>query len=55
MDTDHDQLFKQLLSTFFLDFLDLFFPEVLTYLEPDSLVFLEQEFFTDILLGERNY
>jgi hypothetical protein len=53
MDTDHDQLFKQLLSTFFLDFLDLFFPEVLTYLEPDSLIFLEQEFFTDILLGER--
>jgi Domain of unknown function (DUF4351) len=53
MDTDHDQLFKQLLSTFFLDFLELFFPEVLTYLEPDSLIFLEQEFFTDILLGER--
>jgi hypothetical protein len=51
--TDHDQLFKQLLSTFFLDFLDLFFPEVLTYLEPDSLIFLEQEFFTDLLLGER--
>jgi hypothetical protein len=39
--TDHDQLFKQLLSTFFLDFLDLFFPEVLTYLEPDSLIFVE--------------
>ncbi|MBC8123217.1 MAG: DUF4351 domain-containing protein [Gemmatimonadaceae bacterium] len=53
MSIDHDQLFKQLLSTFFLDFLDLFFPEVLTYLEPDSLVFLEQEFFTDIPLGEK--
>jgi Domain of unknown function (DUF4351) len=51
--TDHDQLFKQLLSTFFLDFLDLFFPEVLTYLEPDPLIFLEQEFFTDIPLGEK--
>jgi hypothetical protein len=25
----------------------------LTYLEPDSLIFLEQEFFTDLLLGER--
>lgn len=53
MSIDHDQLFKQLLSTFFLDFLELFFPEVLTYLEPDSLVFLEQEFFTDVLLGEK--
>ncbi len=53
MDIDHDQLFKQLLSTFFLEFIELFFPEVLAYLEPDSLIFLEQEFFTDILLGER--
>jgi len=53
MSIDHDQLFKQLLSTFFLDFLELFFPEVLTYVEPDSLVFLEQEFFTDIPLGEK--
>jgi len=53
MSLDHDQLFKQLLCTFFLDFLDLFFPEILACLQPDSLVFLEQEFFTDIPLGQK--
>jgi hypothetical protein len=25
---DHDRLFKELFSTFFLEFLELFFPEV---------------------------
>lgn len=50
---DHDRLFKELLSTFFLEFLELFLPEVLTYLEPDSVTFLDKEGFTDILAGER--
>jgi len=31
---DHDAIFKELLSTFFLDFLELFAPEVLKYSEP---------------------
>ncbi len=53
MTIDHDQLFKQLLSTFFMDFLDLFFPELRALLDNEELVFLEQEFFTDIPLGEK--
>jgi len=39
---DHDQLFKQLLTTFFLEFLELFTPEILPL-----------EYFTDIQAGER--
>lgn len=33
---DHDAIFKELLSTFFLDFLELFVPEVLEYAEPSE-------------------
>jgi Domain of unknown function (DUF4351)/Putative transposase, YhgA-like len=50
---DHDRLFKELISTFFVEFLDLFIPEVLTYLEQDSITFLDKEIFTDITAGER--
>jgi hypothetical protein len=37
MAINHDRLFKQLLTTFFVEFLELFFPEVLSYLEQDSI------------------
>lgn len=50
---DHDRLFKELLSTFFLEFLELFFPELITYLEPNSLQPLDKEIFTDVTAGER--
>lgn len=50
---DHDRLFKELISTFFVEFLDLFIPEILTYLEQDSITFLDKEIFTDITAGER--
>ncbi|MBI3652996.1 MAG: DUF4351 domain-containing protein [Acidobacteria bacterium] len=50
---DHDQLFKELLTTFFVEFLELFFPEVRAYLDEDSLVFLDKEFFTDLVTGEK--
>lgn len=50
---DHDRLFKELLTTFFVEFLELFLPEVLIYLEQDSLEFLDKEVFTDITAGER--
>lgn len=33
---DHDAIFKELLSTFFLDFLELFVPQVLEYAEPSE-------------------
>ncbi len=50
---DHDRLFKELLSTFFLEFIDLFFPEVMDYLDPDSVTLLDKEVFTDVTAGEK--
>ncbi|HLO85218.1 MAG TPA: DUF4351 domain-containing protein [Nostocaceae cyanobacterium] len=49
---NHDRLFKELLSTFFVEFLELFFPQVLDYLEQDSITFLDKEIFTDVTEGE---
>lgn len=49
---DHDRLFKELLSTFFLEFLDLFLPEMANTLERDSIRFLPQEYFADLTTGE---
>lgn len=51
---NHDRLFKELLSTFFVEFIELFFPQVLAYLEPDSVTFLDKEIFTDVTAGERH-
>lgn len=50
---DHDQLFKQLLTTFFLEFLELFTPKFFTAIDPSSLEILPLEYFTDIEAGER--
>jgi hypothetical protein len=50
---DHDQLFKTLLETFFLDFIELFAPHLTTYLNLSQLVFEPQQYFTDILDGDR--
>jgi predicted transposase/invertase (TIGR01784 family) len=49
---DHDQLFKELLTTFFVEFLELFLPQVAAAIEPDSVVFLPQEYFADLTAGE---
>ena len=46
MTIDHDQNFKELISTFFLEFLELFLPEVARTIDPDSITFLQQEYFT---------
>jgi hypothetical protein len=48
---DHDRLFKQLLSTFFLEFLDLFAPELARDTEPGSVELLDKETFTDAAAG----
>ena len=40
MAINHDQLFKELLTTFFVEFLDLFFPAVVEYLDPDRFLLL---------------
>lgn len=50
---DHDRLFKELLSTFFLEFLELFLPEMLDYIEPETVTFLDKEVFTDVTAGDR--
>jgi hypothetical protein len=47
------RLFKELLTTFFVEFLELFFPEVIVYLERNSLEPLDKEIFTDVTAGER--
>lgn len=51
---DHDRLFKQLLTTFFIDFVDLFLPEVRGYLSSDKIEFLDKEVFTDLTGGDRH-
>ena len=51
---DHDRLFKELISTFFVDFLDLFVPETLEYLDVNSLEFLDKEVFTDVTAGDHH-
>ncbi|MBD2302576.1 MULTISPECIES: Rpn family recombination-promoting nuclease/putative transposase [Nostocales] len=50
---DHDRLFKELLSTFFVEFLDLFLPQVSSQIDRDSIQFLPQEVFTDVTSGEK--
>jgi hypothetical protein len=50
---DHDRLFKELLSTFFVEFLDLFLPQVASQIDRSSIQFLPQEVFTDVTSGER--
>jgi predicted transposase/invertase (TIGR01784 family) len=50
--TDHDRLFKELLSTFFIEFLELFLPQVAIAIEPESVRFLPQEYFADLTAGE---
>jgi hypothetical protein len=50
---DHDQLFKQLLETFFVDFIELFAPSLTEYLDLSQLVFQPQQYFTDIIDGDR--
>ncbi len=49
---DHARLFKELLSTFFLEFLELFFPDLARTIDLNSIHFLQQEQFLDLTSGE---
>ncbi|MFC0297657.1 Rpn family recombination-promoting nuclease/putative transposase [Geobacillus jurassicus] len=51
---DHDRLFKELLSTFFEEFLLLFFPDVYEQIDVHHLSFLSEEVFADITAGEKH-
>jgi Putative transposase, YhgA-like len=48
----HDQNFKELISTFFLEFLELFVPDLAQAIAPDSIRFLPQEYFADLVEGD---
>ncbi len=50
----HDILFKQLLETFFAEFIDLFFPQVSRLMDKNQLTFLQQEVITDVKDKERH-
>jgi hypothetical protein len=50
---DHDRLFKELLMTFFVEFIELFLPEASKYLEKHSIEFIDKEIFTDVTAGEK--
>ncbi len=47
------RLFKELISTFFVEFLDLFLPQVASQIDRDSIQFLPQDVFTDVTSGEK--
>jgi predicted transposase YdaD len=49
---NHDQNFKELISTFFMKFLELFLPELAKDIDPDSIRFLPQEYFADLVEGD---
>ena len=51
---DHDRLFKELISTFFIEFIELFFPQVLKYLDTNSVTLLDKELFTDVTTGDKH-
>jgi hypothetical protein len=52
---DHDRLFKELLSNFFIELIDLFLPDVAAYLDREAeIVPLDKEIFTDVTQGDKH-
>jgi len=51
---DHDRLFKELLETFFVEFVELFFPEAYDAMDLEHIKFLQQELFTDVTRGDKH-
>jgi hypothetical protein len=51
--TDHDRLFKELLTVFFDDFLALFAPALAARIAPGSVTFLNPEVFSDVTEGTK--
>jgi len=48
----HDQLFKELLTAFFKEFMELFYPDIAIRLDFSRVTFLDKETFTDIPAGD---
>ncbi|QKY70769.1 Rpn family recombination-promoting nuclease/putative transposase [Lentibacillus sp. CBA3610] len=51
----HDQLFKELIDTFFAECLEVFFPEVHHHIDFSSIKPLSSEVFTDMIEGESRH
>lgn len=51
--TDHDRLFKELIVTFFEEFVEVFFPEEYKDIDFTHVKFLSQDVFTDVTKGEK--
>ena len=51
---DHDRLFKELLTTFFTEFVALFLPDMSRYLDTSHIEFLDKEVFTDVTTGDKH-
>jgi hypothetical protein len=50
----HDRLFKELLETFFSEFVEVFFPQVYKAIDLKQIHFLQQELFTDVTRGDQH-
>ena len=50
---DHDRLFKELISTFFIEFLELFIPEIAVDIDKNSIQFLPEEILSDVTAGDK--
>lgn len=50
--TKHDQLYKELISTFFKEFLIAFFPEVHEHLDFQAIKPISEEVYTNLIEGE---
>ena len=52
---DHDRLFKELLTTFFVEFVDLFLPDIAAALDRSvAAVPMDKEVFTDVTSGDKH-
>jgi hypothetical protein len=51
---DHDFLFKELIKTFFIEFVEMLLPDLAKYLDRNQIEFLDKEIFTDIKSGNRH-
>jgi hypothetical protein len=53
MSIDHDRLFKELISTFFTEFIELFIPDVAEDIDKESIQFLPEEILVDVTAGDK--
>ncbi|AZN42742.1 transposase [Paenibacillus albus] len=53
MAIDHDRLFKEMVRTYFEEFMLLFFPQAFEAIDFGHLTFLSEELFTDVVAGEK--